>query len=143
MPLTKVTQFKYLKSLVTLYCETLPDARAHVNVEWMKWLEVTGVLCNKRIQIYPLKVDDVSSGILWVRSWTRCKSLVSDGTLNSSTIRPGWQHTTRKTKKKILDGPNQRQYEGCESHTERRSGLEKEEKSVQNSGPCIEQDMNG
>ncbi|XP_019204855.1 uncharacterized protein LOC109196094 [Oreochromis niloticus] len=51
-PLTKVAQFKYLGSLVTSDCETLPDARLRVNTAWMKWHQVSGVLCDKRIPIY-------------------------------------------------------------------------------------------
>lgn len=51
-PLIKVTQFKYLGSLVTSDCKTLPDARACVNAAWMKCRQVTGVLCDKRMPIY-------------------------------------------------------------------------------------------
>ncbi|XP_063348692.1 uncharacterized protein LOC134640721 [Pelmatolapia mariae] len=51
-PLTKVAQFKYLGSLVTSDCETLPDARLRVNAAWMKWCQVSGVLCYKRMPIY-------------------------------------------------------------------------------------------
>ncbi|KAL3967110.1 myosin III [Sarotherodon galilaeus] len=43
-PLTKVAQFKYLGSLVTSDCETLPDARLRVNTAWMKWHQVSGIV---------------------------------------------------------------------------------------------------
>lgn len=50
-------------SLVTSDCKTLPDARACVNSAWMKWHQVTGVLCDKRMPIY-LKVKVYKSIVL-------------------------------------------------------------------------------
>ncbi|XP_042082683.1 uncharacterized protein LOC121815479 [Haplochromis burtoni] len=52
VPLTEVAQFKYLGSLVTSDCETLPDARLRVNTAWMKWRQASGVLYDKRMPIY-------------------------------------------------------------------------------------------
>jgi hypothetical protein len=47
--LNKVEQFKYLGSLVNSNCDTLLDARARVNAAWMKWRQVTGVLCDRKM----------------------------------------------------------------------------------------------
>ncbi len=45
-PLNKVTEFKYLCSLIRSDDASLPDARARVNTAWLKWRQVTGVLCD-------------------------------------------------------------------------------------------------
>jgi hypothetical protein len=47
--LEKSTQFKYLGSIISSDGDTLPDARARVNAAWMKWREVTEVLCDRRM----------------------------------------------------------------------------------------------
>jgi hypothetical protein len=49
--LNKVTQFKYLGSCVKSDCSTLPDAKMRVSAAWMKWRQVTGVLCDKKIPL--------------------------------------------------------------------------------------------
>jgi hypothetical protein len=49
--LNKVTQFKYLGSCVNSDCSTLPDAKMRVSAAWMKWRQVTGVLCDKKIPL--------------------------------------------------------------------------------------------
>ena len=51
-PLKKVTKFKYLGSQVTSDCGTITDARARANAAWLKWRQVTGVLCDRRIPTY-------------------------------------------------------------------------------------------
>ncbi|KAL7837307.1 hypothetical protein SRHO_G00270180 [Serrasalmus rhombeus] len=51
-PLNKVNHFKYLWSVVTSDCDTLPDVRARINAAWMKWQQVTGVLFDNRMPIY-------------------------------------------------------------------------------------------
>uniref|UniRef100_W5NH04 Uncharacterized protein n=1 Tax=Lepisosteus oculatus TaxID=7918 RepID=W5NH04_LEPOC len=48
--LNKVTQFKYLGSCVNSACTTL-DAKPRVSAAWMKWRQVTGVLCDKKIPL--------------------------------------------------------------------------------------------
>uniref|UniRef100_W5NL26 ribonuclease H n=1 Tax=Lepisosteus oculatus TaxID=7918 RepID=W5NL26_LEPOC len=48
--LNKVTQFKYLGSLSTPTA-TFQDAKTRVSVAWMKWRQVTGVLCDKKIPL--------------------------------------------------------------------------------------------
>jgi len=52
IPLNKVTEFKYLGSVVSADSETLPDAKSRVSAAWMKWRQVTGVLCDKRMPRY-------------------------------------------------------------------------------------------
>src|SRR5262249_803174 len=47
--LKKVSDFKYLGSIISNDGITLPDARARVNSAWAKWREVTGVLCDRRM----------------------------------------------------------------------------------------------
>ena len=47
--LKKTTQFNYLGSIITTEGNTLPDARSRVNAAWMKWRQVTGVLCDRRM----------------------------------------------------------------------------------------------
>uniref|UniRef100_W5MA04 ribonuclease H n=1 Tax=Lepisosteus oculatus TaxID=7918 RepID=W5MA04_LEPOC len=49
--LNKVTQFKYLGSCVNSDCATLQDAKTRVSAAWMKWRQVTGVLCDKKIPL--------------------------------------------------------------------------------------------
>ena len=49
--LKKATQFKYLGSIISSDGDTLPDARARVNAAWMKWRQVTGVLCDRQMPI--------------------------------------------------------------------------------------------
>lgn len=49
--LPKTFQFKYLGSQVSWDGDTLPDARARVNAAWLKWRQVTGVLCDKKMPI--------------------------------------------------------------------------------------------
>ncbi|XDV17916.1 hypothetical protein PO909_023707 [Leuciscus waleckii] len=53
-PLNKVTESKYLGSLIRSDGDSLPDARARVNTAWLKWRQVTGILCDRRMPI-PLK----------------------------------------------------------------------------------------
>ncbi|XP_056107178.1 uncharacterized protein LOC130085442 [Rhinichthys klamathensis goyatoka] len=50
-PLNKVTEFKYLGSLIRSDGDSLPDARARVNTAWLKWRQVTGILCDRRMPI--------------------------------------------------------------------------------------------
>uniref|UniRef100_A0A914WD71 Reverse transcriptase domain-containing protein n=1 Tax=Plectus sambesii TaxID=2011161 RepID=A0A914WD71_9BILA len=47
--LKKVTEFKYLGSILRSDGDSYPDARAHVNAAWTKWRQVTGVLCDRRM----------------------------------------------------------------------------------------------
>ncbi|XP_056112726.1 uncharacterized protein LOC130089448 [Rhinichthys klamathensis goyatoka] len=47
--LKKVEQFKYLGSTLSANGDSLPDTRAGVNTAWMKWRQVTGVLCDRRM----------------------------------------------------------------------------------------------
>uniref|UniRef100_A0A914WDC8 Reverse transcriptase domain-containing protein n=1 Tax=Plectus sambesii TaxID=2011161 RepID=A0A914WDC8_9BILA len=47
--LNKVTEFKYLGSLVSSDGSTIPDVRLRVNAAWMKWRQVTGVLCDRKM----------------------------------------------------------------------------------------------
>lgn len=49
--LKKGEQFKYLGSLICSDGDTLPDARTRVNTAWMKWRQVTGILCDRRMPI--------------------------------------------------------------------------------------------
>jgi hypothetical protein len=49
--LKKVEQFKYLGSLVCSDGDSLPDTRARVNAAWMKWRQVTGVMCDRRMPL--------------------------------------------------------------------------------------------
>ncbi len=49
--LKKVTRFKYLGSIISSDGDTLPDAGARVNAAWMKWRQVTGVLCDRRMAL--------------------------------------------------------------------------------------------
>uniref|UniRef100_A0A914X4N9 Reverse transcriptase domain-containing protein n=1 Tax=Plectus sambesii TaxID=2011161 RepID=A0A914X4N9_9BILA len=49
--LKKVEQFKYLGSLICSNGDSFPDARARVNAAWMKWRQVTGVLCDRRMPL--------------------------------------------------------------------------------------------
>lgn len=49
--LKKVEKFKYLGSLICSNGDSLPDARKRVNAAWMKWRQVTGVLCDLRIPL--------------------------------------------------------------------------------------------
>uniref|UniRef100_W5NKA4 Reverse transcriptase domain-containing protein n=1 Tax=Lepisosteus oculatus TaxID=7918 RepID=W5NKA4_LEPOC len=53
--LNKVTQFKYLGSYINYECTTLQDAKTQVSAAWMKWQNVTGVLCHKNIPFFRLK----------------------------------------------------------------------------------------
>ncbi len=50
-PLNKVTEFKYLGSLIRSDGDSLPDARARVNTAWLKWRQVTGILCDRQMPI--------------------------------------------------------------------------------------------
>jgi hypothetical protein len=47
--LKKATQFRYLGFVVSSDGDNLPDVRTRANVTWMKGLEVTGVLCDRRM----------------------------------------------------------------------------------------------
>lgn len=47
--LKKVEQFKYLGSTLSANGDSLPDTRARVDAAWMKWRQVTGVLCDRRM----------------------------------------------------------------------------------------------
>jgi hypothetical protein len=47
--LKKTERFKYLGSLISSDGDTLPDARARVNAAWLKWRQVTGVLCDRKM----------------------------------------------------------------------------------------------
>lgn len=49
--LKKVTQFKYLGSVMSSDGEPLPTTRARVNAAWMKWRQVSGVMCDRRMPI--------------------------------------------------------------------------------------------
>ncbi|XP_051574277.1 uncharacterized protein LOC127452701 [Myxocyprinus asiaticus] len=47
--LKKATQFKYLGSTLSADGDSLPDTRSRVNTAWLKWRQVTGVLCDRRM----------------------------------------------------------------------------------------------
>lgn len=47
--LAKVSHFRYLRSMISNDGNILPDVRARINAAWMKWCQVTGVLCDRRI----------------------------------------------------------------------------------------------
>ena len=51
-PLTKTQEFRYLGSRIAASGDTLPDARARVNAAWLKWREVTGILCDRKMPLY-------------------------------------------------------------------------------------------
>lgn len=47
--LKKVTQFKYLGSILSADGDSILDARSRVNAAWLKWRQVAGVFCDKRM----------------------------------------------------------------------------------------------
>ncbi|XP_026042711.1 uncharacterized protein LOC113033277 [Astatotilapia calliptera] len=47
--LAKVPHFKYLGSMISNDGDILLDVRARINAAWMKWRQVTGVLCDRRM----------------------------------------------------------------------------------------------
>lgn len=47
--LNKVTTFKYFGSVLCSDGNILPDVRARINAAWMKWRQVTEVLCDRRM----------------------------------------------------------------------------------------------
>lgn len=49
---TKVTQFKYLSMLICTDGDFLPYAQTQVKAVWMKWHQVTRVLCDCKIPSY-------------------------------------------------------------------------------------------
>lgn len=49
--LKKVKQFKYLGSLLCNNGNNFPDAHACANAAWMKWHQVTGILCDPRLPL--------------------------------------------------------------------------------------------
>ncbi len=48
--LKKVKRFKYLGSTLSADGDSLPDTR--VSVAWLKWRQVSGVLCDRRLPIH-------------------------------------------------------------------------------------------
>ncbi len=52
--LKKVQQFKYLCSVICSDGESLLAAPAHVHAAWMKWRQVTGVICNHRMPLFSM-----------------------------------------------------------------------------------------
>ena len=49
VPLKKCTSFQYLGSTITPEGDTRAAADSRINAAWMKWREVTGVLCDRRM----------------------------------------------------------------------------------------------
>jgi len=49
--LKKVTDFKYLGSTISADGDITPDVRARVKAAWLKWRQVNGVLCDRRMPI--------------------------------------------------------------------------------------------
>jgi hypothetical protein len=49
--LTKTTDFRYLGARIASDADTSLDARARVNAAWLKWRQVAGVLCDRRIPL--------------------------------------------------------------------------------------------
>jgi Reverse transcriptase (RNA-dependent DNA polymerase)/Endonuclease/Exonuclease/phosphatase family len=47
--LKKASEFRYLGSIISHDGSITPDVRARVNAAWMKWRQVTGVLCDRRM----------------------------------------------------------------------------------------------
>uniref|UniRef100_W5NMT3 ribonuclease H n=1 Tax=Lepisosteus oculatus TaxID=7918 RepID=W5NMT3_LEPOC len=50
--LNKVTKFKYQGLCVDSDCPTLQDPKTRVSAAWMKWRQVIGVLCDKKIPFH-------------------------------------------------------------------------------------------
>jgi len=47
--LKKTSEFKYLGSTITADGDITAEVRAHVKAAWLKWRQVTGVLCDRRM----------------------------------------------------------------------------------------------
>ena len=50
--LGKTTEFRYLGSRLVSDGDSIPDARARVNATWMKWRQVTGILCDRKMPLH-------------------------------------------------------------------------------------------
>lgn len=50
--LNKVTEFKYLGSFISSDGSMIPDVCLRINAAWMKWRQVTGVLCDQKMPMY-------------------------------------------------------------------------------------------
>ncbi len=51
--LKKATQFRYFGSTLSANSNSLPDVRSRVKAAWLKWRQVTGVLCDKSMPKHP------------------------------------------------------------------------------------------
>jgi hypothetical protein len=51
-PLEKTTCFRYLGSRLAAEGGTQEDVTARINAAWMKWREITGVLCDKKMPLH-------------------------------------------------------------------------------------------
>ncbi len=50
--LKKVKCFKYRGSTLSADGDSLPDTRVRVSVTWLKWCQISGVLCDRRLPIH-------------------------------------------------------------------------------------------
>ncbi len=85
--LKKVKCFKYLGSTLSADGDSLPDARVRVSVAWLKWRQVSGVLCDRvpihlKAKIYKTVVRPVAlyGAECWPAS-TKLQQACSDGRL--------------------------------------------------------------